>query len=140
MAKSAPVPDGSGLPTCRRPSLGTTVLLVYCECPCGRWLGNMEGGYLPRCSECGGVFVPGGGPLEKASEGSVLSGAASRRARDGLGFVATLGREMQSVSDIRKIRAGMDPDDGWTKAPHYSMEDRQGRSDQIVSHDHSLED
>lgn len=84
--------------------LGGLQLLVYCECPCGRWLGNPEGGVFPRCDSCGGFFVPGGGAMH--GEGGPQFGGSVSEARRFrcLGFAAFLTSEMGAAGLVNRAR------------------------------------
>lgn len=87
--------------------LGGLQLLVYCECPCGRWLGAPEGGVAPMCGRCGGYFVPGGGPV-RSEQGPQFGGSVSeaRRLRC-LGFAAFLTSEVGAVRIVNRARDWM---------------------------------
>lgn len=84
--------------------LGDLHLLVYRECPCGRWCATGEGAHAPKCVNCDGYFVPGGGP--RRDERGPMFGAdmdESMRLRR-LSFVAFLTIEQGAVSMLARVR------------------------------------
>lgn len=88
-------------------TIGSLTLLVYRECPCGKWCATGEAAPAPMCEECGGYFVPGGGPHNEAMFGKIEatggSYAESRQIR-GLAFIAFLTSESGAVTAIAKVK------------------------------------
>jgi hypothetical protein len=134
------------------PPFGVPILLVYRECPCGRWCATGEGAHHPVCENCGGYYVPGGGPHREpdTSEGPGETpmygpidgdGREARRYR-GLGFRGELGLEIPLAERIsRDLRETALLDDHGpaeerfhshanTKR-HYGDEETQRKSEQI---------
>lgn len=83
--------------------IGELTLLVYRECPCGRWCATPEGAHAPMCGACGGYYVPAGTAEEKGLPmyGRTLS--EQRRMR-GLAFVGLLTLEMGAVTMLSRAR------------------------------------
>lgn len=89
--------DGSGA------RLGELQLLVYRECPCGRWCATGEGALAPYCRHCRGYYVPAG---MAEVDGRPLFGVdevENRRLR-GLAFVAFLTSEVRAVGLLQRFR------------------------------------
>jgi hypothetical protein len=81
-------------------ALGEMQLLVYRECPCGRWCATAENGLAPMCDACGGFYVPGGGRREGEPQFGNSFGESRRLRR--LAFVGFLTLEMGAVKTVAK--------------------------------------
>lgn len=88
------------------PGVGRLTVLVYRECPCGRWCATGEGVEAPVCSACGGWYLPGGGPQGQFGSTDGSDPSFGRRTR-GLGFAAVLMGEQVAVALARRVREGL---------------------------------